>query len=295
MHVRQQIIDTLYIMPTIVLITGVILYPVVRGIILGFQNVYILFPQPVKFVGFENYLYIFHHPDVLEVFRNTLVWLVGTVIFIIPIGLGLALLLNCEFRGKTLARTAILLPWAIPLVVVASCWKLMYETEGGIINHLLRQAGIITEPIKWLSSTGMSLPSVTVANIWRFIPFITLVLLAGLQSVDAQLYDAAKVDGANRWQRFRFITLPQIRYMLMIALVLGTIWTVNTFDIIYAMTQGGPLISSEILATYIYRWAFMEYEFSRAAALSTLLFLFVFALALAYMSLIQARPWEEAE
>lgn len=216
--------------------------------------------------------------------RNTATFTVVSVGGHLLLGLGVALLLDQRIRGRAVFRNLVLLPWMLPPAVVATGWAWLYQNPFGMLNPLLVGLGILSAPRAWLASPDTALPAVIVANLWRGFPFISLILLAGLQSIPAVLYEAASADGASARQRFLHVTLPGLRRVLVIAATLDVINTVKYFDLIWVMTGGGPANRTEVLATLIYRVAFQFFRSGRAAALAV-----VMVAALAVFSFFYVR------
>ena len=215
-----------------------------------------------------NYISIFTDSTYWRVFMNTVIYTVICIVVKLVFGMLFALLLNESFHGRSITRVAMLLPWAIPGMVAANTWKWMYNDQYGIINEILRDLHIISTPIPWLGSMGLALFSVMIVNIWRGIPFFLFSILGALQSIDDQLYDAGKIDGANVFQRFFNITLPSIMPVVAISTLLSTIWTFNDFDNIWLITGGGPLNASSVIATYTYEQAFMYNDMGTGMAVA---------------------------
>jgi ABC-type sugar transport system permease subunit len=223
---------------------------------------------PARFTGFENYITIFRDSQYWLVFKNTFVYTSSCIALKLVMGILFALLLNEKFWGRGIVRVGMLLPWAIPGMVAANTWKWMYNDQYGIINALLRRAHIISMPIPWLGSVNLALLSVIIVNVWRGVPFFLFTILGGLQTIDDQLYDAGKIDGADVFQRFFSITLPSIMPVIAISTMLSTIWTFNDFDNIWLITAGGPLNASSVIATYTYNISFIQQYMGRALAVS---------------------------
>jgi multiple sugar transport system permease protein len=215
---------------------------------------------------------------------NTATFTVVSVLGHLAIGLAVALLLNQPIRGRALFRNLALLPWMLPPAVVATGWAWLYHNPFGMLNPLLTGLGVLSAPRAWLASPDTAMGAVIVANLWRGFPFISLVLLAGLQAIPNALYEAAGVDGAGAWARFRHVTLPGLRRVMLIALTLDVINTVKYFDLIWVMTAGGPANRTEVLSTLIYRLAFQFFRTGRAAALAM-----VMVAALAVFSVFYVR------
>ena len=232
----------------------------------------------------RNYAFLAEDEIVRTAVANTVTFTVVSVLGHLAIGLGVALLLNQRIRGRAVFRNLALLPWMLPPAVVATGWAWLYHNPFGMLNPLLTGLGVLSAPRAWLASPDTAMGAVIVANLWRGFPFISLVLLAGLQAIPAALYEAAGVDGAGTWARFRHVTLPGVKRVMLIALTLDVINTVKYFDLIWVMTAGGPANRTEVLSTLIYRLAFQFFRTGRAAALAMLM-----VLALAVFSVFYVR------
>ncbi|MDF2712472.1 MAG: transporter permease subunit [Nonomuraea muscovyensis] len=238
-----------------------------------------------EFTGLDNYLRIVSDDAFLRALRNTAVFTLGSIAAQYAIGLALAVFFHRTFRLSAVLRAMFLVPWLLPLIVSASTWSWMLNSDNGIVNAALGAFGV--GQINWLTSPDTALLSVTIANIWLGVPFNLVILYAGLQNIPAGLYEAAGLDGANAWQRFRRITLPLLRPVSAITLLLGLIYTLKVVDIIWIMTKGGPADASTTLAIWSYREAFGtgQPDFSPAAAVGNLLILIAFAAGLAHVRL----------
>jgi multiple sugar transport system permease protein len=232
----------------------------------------------------RNYVALAEDEVVRTAVTNTATFTLVSVLGHLAIGLGVALLLNQQIRGRAVFRNLALLPWMLPPAVVATGWAWLYHNPFGMLNPLLTGLGVLSAPRAWLASPDTAMGAVIVANLWRGFPFISLVLLAGLQAIPNALYEAAGVDGAGPWARFRHVTLPGLRRVMLIALTLDVINTVKYFDLIWVMTAGGPANRTEVLSTLIYRLAFQFFRTGRAAALAM-----VMVAALAVFSIFYVR------
>jgi multiple sugar transport system permease protein len=232
----------------------------------------------------RNYVALTEDDVVRTAVGNTAAFTLVSVLGHLVIGLGVALLLNQEIRGRAVFRNLALLPWMLPPAVVATGWAWLYHNPFGMLNPLLVGLGLLDAPRAWLASPDTAMGAVIVANLWRGFPFISLVLLAGLQAIPTALYEAASVDGAGAWARFRHVTLPGLKRVMLIALTLDVINTVKYFDLIWVMTAGGPANRTEVLSTLIYRLAFQFFRTGRAAALAM-----VMVAALAVFSIFYVR------
>lgn len=274
----------LWILPAFVPVLLFILYPVVHSIWLSFYNVFLLRPRPLAFQGLRNYEeLITAEKDILPITIQTVEWMVVVVAGSMLVGFVFAIGLNQRFRWRTLVRALIFVPWVLPEVVVAAIWKYMLDGANGIVNEFLVRIGVLQQYHPFLADPATSLASGMFVQIWRTYPFITIMLLAGLQTIPQEIYEAARVDGASRWQSLLHITIPQLRFPLSITSLTAAIWTVNSFSILWVLTEGGPLNSSTTIPIEVYKIAWQYYRFSRGAALSVLLFLAILVLAIWYV------------
>ncbi|MEZ4612750.1 MAG: sugar ABC transporter permease [Caldilineaceae bacterium] len=224
--------------PVVVCLLVLVVYPFLFAIWISFTDRMV--GQPGKFVGFENYLYLMRQPSFQATIRNTIVLVVSVQTLKLVLGMGIALLLNQPIRGRQIWRGLILLPWAMPAFVAFITWKLLLAPQGGAINHILISLGLVETHVDFLSTKALAMPSVIAASFWRGFPFWVIAFLAALQNVPKELYEAAAMDGAGAWARFRNVTMPSIRHVVLVVILLSTIWTTNSFEAVWLMTQGGP-------------------------------------------------------
>lgn len=270
---HKQLLPYAFILPVLLVVLVVLVYPLIRGVYLSFTHYYLApFEKPV-WVGLRNYIellksFIFHLS-----FKTTVLWTLLVVSGQYLIGLVLALLLNARFKGRGVFRSLILIPWIVPSIVAALAWIWIYDQHHGVLNVLLRQMGLLHgEDVAWLgSSTWLALMAVCVVGIWKGVPFMTIVLLAGLQSIPLELYEASRIDGARFRQIVRYIIIPHLKTISAITILLSTIWTFNQFDIVYIMTKGGPAYATHLLSIHTYLTAFDQYEMGYAAAIAGVL------------------------
>jgi len=241
------------------------------------------------FVGFAHYQDMFYSPDFWHSVFNTVEYTIFGVAGAFLLALMLALLLNRNFRGRTIARAMIISPWPVPYVVVSLIWVWMLSDQFGIINHLLLRTGLIKGKFHWLQEPNLAMLSVIVTTIWKEFPFATIMMLAGLQSISQDQYDQAAVDGANSFQIFRYITLPNLRPVATIVLLLLIIWIFKRFTIIFVMTGGGPGGATETLIIRTYLAAFNYLKFGRASALGTLMLCITLVFAAVYLWVQEKR------
>ncbi|TDD68234.1 sugar ABC transporter permease [Jiangella aurantiaca] len=259
------------------------LYPLLRGIYLGFTDAQAGRNAATEFTGFENYTQLLGDSYFWESFRIGLIWAFGVTILQFFASLGLALLLNQKLRLRWLARTLALVPWAMPPVVVGIMWRLVYHPNAGILNSVLTDLRIIDSNVEWLSSLSLALPAVIVVGVWSGMPQTTVVLLAGLQSVSEELKEAAAMDGAGPWQRFRNVTWPALRPVVTAMTTLDFIWNFNSFSLVYVLTEGGPGGSTRLPMLFAYEEAFRYGNYGYAAALGNAMVLVIAVFVVFYL------------
>ncbi|GIV70298.1 carbohydrate ABC transporter permease [Caldilinea sp.] len=262
----------IYLSPTILLLTILSLIPIVMVFIYSFMDNVVMNQNP-KFVGMTNYVKIVTNSVFLQAFSNTMYFTVMSVVFHLILGLTFALLLNARALPpflKAIFRTIYILPWVFTAAVIAILWRLMLNPNG-VINYLLITFEIIERPVEWLSSRQLALHAVTFINIWAGYPFYMVSLLAGLQGISEELYEAGTIDGANQRQLFWYITLPQLKPIIISLAMLDFIWTMHQFTLIWMTTGGGPIRATEMLSTLTYKLAFSSYQFSHASATAFLI------------------------
>jgi multiple sugar transport system permease protein len=240
------------------------------------------FGQLRDFIVLSHFADLFADPVFWTALRQTLIWTVGVVLGTIAISVPVALILNEDFAGRALARVIIMLPWAISLTMTAIVWRWTLNGQAGMLNATLFQLGAIERPIEWLATADTAFPMEIAIGILVSIPFTTTVFLGGLSSVPEDIYEAARIDGATGWQRFRHLTLPLLRPFINIALVLNIIYVFNSFPIIWVLTQGGPANSTDILVTYLYKLAFRFGRLGEASAVSLVMFAVLLAFTIIY-------------
>jgi multiple sugar transport system permease protein len=243
----------------------------------------VLSVQEFSLFGGTRWIGLAHYRDMLddEVFwtalKNTLLYMASAPVGIV-LALAVALMVNTQVRGRNVYRTIVFLSYPLMTVAVGIIWRWMYDEKVGLFNYLLRSAGIIDTPIPFLQSFEWALPAILLANVWQIIGFYMIILLAGLQNIPGNLYEAAAIDGAGAWQQFWRITVPMLRPSIFLAFVIGIMTSFTSFDLVYVMTQGGPAHSSELLVTYIYKAAFELSKIDYAAALTVVQFALLVAL-----------------
>lgn len=240
------------------------------------------------FVGLDNYLRALGDGRFWGAMAHTFVFTVGSVALEVVLGLILALALNRAYRGRGLVRAAVLVPWAIPTVVAALLWRFMFEGESGIVNAMLTGSGLMGEPLIWFIDEVWAWVPIILADVWKMTPFVALLLLAGLQNIDESLYEAARIDGASAWQRFRHVTLPLLKPALLVALIFRTLDAFRVFDLVFVMTGGGPGTATEPIALYTFNVLLQNLQFGYGSALSVIVFVVTFLLAVLYIRVLGA-------
>ncbi len=279
---RDGLLAAIFLAPAALLLTGVVFYPIARTFYVSVCEVDRK-GIPGKFGTLANFRALFaSEVFVREIIPQTLVWTVAVVGGTLVISMLVALALNERLPGRRLWRAIVLLPWATALVITAAIFTFLLHPTQGPINGLLRAWGIMDLPPAWLARPELAFVSVIVVGIWVSIPFTSMVLLAGLQSIPDDLYEAALIDGANAWQRFRAVTLPMLKPVLLVAVVLNVIYVFNSFPIIWILTRGGPANQTHIIVTWMYRVAILERGYGQGYAMAVLTFVVLMIFAVAY-------------
>lgn len=264
-----------FLLPAVIIIAAVVLYPLIYEFKMSFENVTILNLKSGKypFVALSNYKQILTDTLFYSTLLRTVVWTVINVAFHVTIGLFLAVLLNRKLPGKSIIRVLLILPWAVPQYIAALTWKGMFNVEYGAVNIILTSLFGNGAAISWLSNPKWSFVAAIITNIWLGIPFMMMIALGGLQSIPQELYEAADMDGATGWQKFRNIVLPLLKPVMTPAIVLGTVWTFNQVNVIYIITSGAASEDAQILVTLVYKKAFEYMRYGYSAAFSVIIFL----------------------
>lgn len=276
--------------PMLVMMFLLTAWPLARTLWLSFTDAALIGGGAIPaYVGFANYLYALTDPDFLAALARTLYFTLVSVAFEGVIGVLVALLLNQQFHGRGLLRVLVILPWALPTIVNAMMWRLNFNPDYGSVNALLTQTGLIDRYRSWLGSPDSAMNAVMIADIWKNYPLVTLLTLAALQSIPEDLFEAARIDGASAWRRFRAITLPAILAPLGVALILRTIDAFKIFDIIYVMTRGGPVDSTKTLSFFVYQESFSYLRAGSGAAYAILMTLLCGILIAIYMLMLSRQ------
>lgn len=266
-NVTKKLAPFAYLSPTLILLAVLSLIPIVTVFYFSLMNNVVMEKNPY-FVGLQNYAKIISDPVFQQAIYNTLYFTVMSVIFHLILGLSFAMLLNTRLLPpmlKAVFRVIYILPWVFTAAIIAILWRLLLDPVG-VVNYVLATLGLITKPVEWLSSRQLALQSVTFINIWAGYPFYMVSLLAGLQGIPEELYEAGTIDGANGRQLFWQITIPQLRPIILSLAMLDFIWTMQQFTLIWMTTGGGPIHVTEMLSTFTYKMAFSSYQFAQASA-----------------------------
>lgn len=269
-----------FLAPALLLTTALIALPLARAFWTSLQRTRGLRSD---FAGIDNYVYIFTNAQFWDSLRISVIFTSVCVFFHMLLGLGLALLLKRVVFARTLFRVGFLAPWIVAPSIGAIIWVWLLEPQFGVVNYLLSGIGLVDRYQAWLGTPSLALVSVIIVDVWRGTPFVMLLLLAGLQGIPKDQYEAAALDGATAWQQFRFVTLPNLRYLLIVSSTLDLIYTIRHFDIIAVMTGGGPIDATEVLPVLIYNTAFTQNNFGRASAIGIVLLGIILLFSMFYL------------
>ncbi len=288
---NRKLFPFILILPAALVMLGVVFYPFVYNVVLSFSNMSLRNFREWQIIGFDQYFKVFFEPSepgFYVIFLKTMIWTVVNVTFHVVIGVMLAMMLNRQIKGKSIFRTLLILPWAIPQYIVALTWRGMFNYEYGAINLIITQY-LGLPAVEWLRSPTEAFIAVIITNIWLGFPFMMIIALGGLQSISNEFYEAADIDGATAWQKFRNITVPLLKPVMIPAITLGIIWTFNNINVVWLVTSGGePADQTHILVSYVYRAAFGLYRYGYAAALSMVIFFILLIFSLTFMKRTQA-------
>jgi multiple sugar transport system permease protein len=270
-------------LPMLLIFGLTLLYPIVTGIKLSFFNTKLLMPvNASKFLGLRNYLKMFSNSQFWQSLWITVIYTIGVVVLTYLIGLITALILNPDFRGRSLARILVILPWAVPEVAAVLIWRWVLDYQYGVLNYCGRMLGLLKANLGWLTDPNLALLSVVIVTIWKQFPLATLMLLAGLQTISIELYEAARMDGANRMQEFMHITLPGLKPVNIVLTLLVTLYSFKRVTLIFVMTGGGPSCATETLSIKTYLEAFRNFNIGYGSAIGTVMLLIMVVFSLLY-------------
>lgn len=289
-HQRELLGGLLLLSPALLILLGLVVYPFFYAIWLSFLEKSV--GTVGRFVGLNNFRYVITWPQFLAALSNTATFTIVAVAIKFALGMAVALVLNQHIRGRNFFRAFLLLPWVIPAFVVYLTWRWLYDPLQGLLNYALLDFGLITRPVAFLSSKETAMISVIIAHAWRGFPFFAVSFLAGMQTIPIELYEAAQVDGASRWQQFRHITLPSLYHIIGVVLLLQTIWTANAFEPIYLLTGGGPSDATTVYTLLAYLMGIVNLRLGEAAAVSVLFLPLLIGLVLVVTGLLHRRTEE---
>jgi multiple sugar transport system permease protein len=277
------------LVPAVLLVALLFAYPIGYSIYMGFHNKDIFSTKTAPYVGMENFRNLMNDETFWNAFKNGLIYAFATVLFHICIGIPIALLLNIPFVGRSLARGLVMLPYVVPAIGAALIWKWLYNDMLGLVNYLLILVGLISKPIAWIGDRKWAMVGVTVVGAWKFFPFVVLCVLARLQTIPRELYDAARVDGASAFNRFKDITIPQLREILFVVILLRFVWMFNEFEMIWLLTKGGPMETTTTLPVLAYMLSFVNFDLSLGMAVTVFMLVFLLIMYLIYSKIYRAE------
>jgi multiple sugar transport system permease protein len=274
-----------FLIPAIVYVLFAFALPIVYNLILSFEQTS---PATIAslfapFAGLANYKAVLLDPTTQSAIVRTFTFTAGSLFFQFIIGFSLALLFNLRFPLRRVARSLVIIPWLLPLLITGFIFRFLFQLEAGAVNEVLSDLHLISQPVGWLTSPGPAFATILIANIWIGIPFFTVLLYSALQDVPVELTEAAMIDGANAWRRLIRVTLPVIRPVIEVVFVLGFVFTVKVFDVVIGLTQGGPANSTQLIAPWAYNLSFQQFEYGPGAALNTILLIIALLAAPVYI------------
>ncbi|SOD62381.1 carbohydrate ABC transporter membrane protein 1, CUT1 family [Streptomyces zhaozhouensis] len=275
----------LFVLPAVLYMLAFFGYPLVRNVLMSFQEFTprTYFTGESPFNGLDNWRAVFEDPLLKDAFWQTMVFTVGSLVGQFTLGMALAVFFSRRFRLSGLVRAVLLLPWLVPMVVSAVVWRRIMDEDHGVLNSFLETVGLSSDGVPWLSSPSVALLSVILVNIWIGIPFNMVILYGGLQEIPEELYEAAALDGAGPWRTFWRITLPMLRPVVTVVLVLGFMSTVKILDLVLALTGGGPADSTQTLGTLTYQLSFLRLDFGQGAVVGNILIVISAVFAVLYL------------
>lgn len=280
---RYGLLGALLIAPTVLVFCAVIVYPLVSAIYLSLFSIYTPTMEG-EWVGLGNYRRLLASGEFWRSLVNNLIWTAGTLTLQIVFGILVALMLQRNLVFRALARSLVLFPYLLSTVVAVLVWRWLFNDLYGVLNHLLMWAGIVDMPVDWLGSMPNAMISLIFVGAWKYFPFVVIAVLARLQAIPDELYEAASIDGAGAWARFTDVTLPQLRDVLVVVVLLRTIWDFKEFDLIFLLTGGGPIIGTQTLPLMVYKEAFALNQMGGASAAAVLMMLVMLLFMTLYLS-----------
>ena len=276
-----------FILPAILVLLMLIAYPIVYTVYLSAVDAHGAFTT-------KNYANVLRPYVTWQAFTNLIYYVGGSIVFQVILGTLVAILLNLDFWGRSAVRSIALIPWVVPGIVAATTWAWMFHTEFGIVNYMLTSTGLIAKPVGWLTDVNLVMPVLIAINVWKLFPFVAVMVLAGLQSIPEELYEAARIDGASFAQEVRHVMLPQVRPVIVAVTLLLVIWGLNSITLIYAITRGGPANRTLVTPIQIFRYAFEQFQFNQAAALSVIFFAIAAVIVAVYLKVLATTARQAA-
>ena len=282
---REKLTPYFFILPSVLFLGAILGFPILYSIVISFQkyNLATLVSGKAQFIGLQNYIAVLGNPQLQNALIHSLIFTFFSILFQFTIGLGLAILLNKSFPLNNVMRGVLLSGWQVPSVVTGTVFLWLFNLDYGLVNFLLTSLKLVHEPIAWFFQPNTAMVAVVIANIWLGIPFNVILLSAGLAGLPEDVYEAATVDGANGWQKVFYITLPLLKSTILAVLMLGFIYTLRVFDIIWIMTKGGPGTATEVLPTLAYRLSFINFNFGQSSAVSVIILAILLIAAVLYL------------
>jgi ABC-type sugar transport system permease subunit len=286
---RFKLTGWLFVVPAIAIITLVMLLPMAHTVVLSFGENAMMPSRTEWWTGFGNYEALFTDERFIRSLINTLAFTAVTVPIELIIGIGLAMILHRSFAGRGIVRVAVLFPWALPTALNALIWRWMYSTDFGVFNGFLTDVGLIVEPINWLGSTSLAMLSMMAVAIWKTSSFMALLLLAGLQTIPDEIYEAGAIDGTTRWSAFQHLTLPLLAPSILVAVLLRSMDALRTFELPFNLTNGGPAGATETISLYAYRVLFQFIDFNFGASVVLVQFVIILVISIFYIRSIRTQ------
>jgi multiple sugar transport system permease protein len=286
---RRQLVGYTFVTPTLLIIALILVYPVLQSVVLSVGDNSFGGMEAYRFVGLKHYVDLLENERFWNSLTVTFVFTLISIPLELVLGIFLAVLMNESFRGKGIARLAVLFPWALPTALNALIWRWMYNADYGLFNDLGLKSGTIEQPINWFGDETLAMASMVIVSVWKTSSFMALIILAGLQTIPKELYEAGRMDGMSRWREFREITLPLVKGSLMVALIIRSMDALRTFELPFNLTDGGPVSSTETLSLYAYKTIFEFIEFNSGSAIVIVQFLVIFALSLVYIFALRPK------
>ncbi len=271
---KTSFIGMILILPLVIWMVFSVIYPVISAISMSFTDIS-FFGTETNYTGLKNYIFVLKNPEFWDAFGKSIIWVIGNGLIQLVLGLGTALLLKQKIKGQGLFRVLIILPWILPTIAVSIIWRWMLNSDFGVVNYILQLFHFIDKPIVFLGSLKTAMLTVIFVNSWRWFPFFSIIILAALMDIPKDFYEVADIEGGNTLQKFRYITFPMLKPLLSVTGVIGILWSINIFDVIWMLTSGGPVNATKTLPVFIYRKVFQDYEINIGVTAAVIFALFL--------------------